>query len=619
MGNSLPAGAVLVSGSLPPALPPGASLVSGDIPKPPPQMNRYSAPGQGLQDFLSGSTEEQRFLQQFPEAKKVSNYKAPASAAANADIETPAQQTQKQTAAAKKTMEATGAASGAIVAAPIAAAVELPLAAGLLGEAFYTALGAGGGTAAAQAGMGENPTTKENLETSGTNALEAGGGTLALGGAFRAGKLATDLIKANPGAAADLVLDEIPALKTARKIAKLPNATGPISLPSGAFDTSAAEEAVTPFEGVGKPKPVEAPTVRRTPGQVAPERVGTASPAAAMPAASGNIALPEGAVLVRPPKALPPAPEIPDMVETHKPQYAYRVRTVGEEGVPAQQNVPAHATTTLEDAQRLAPGREDITGKPQEIVRVPLNNPDNYTRIPRDNGPDWIKFKKPVPESVVEPATPQKAPKIEDVVRQAAGSPPPLKPNVPIGQQVARSTPTLPGKAFGSTVAPEVSEVTGARTVAPEKVTPEFAKEVGKTTGAPSPQPGKTLRESIANPNAPTEETPAERLRRIYPDSGARQQVHIVGEDFYEAAKAKPDILKAGTKLSGPDVANAAINLGEDLGQTRVGSQKAKYVAEGAQVKPQELLSRLIKKGYTPEEIIAAAKKTGTLSQMARP
>src|SRR5580692_8723119 len=37
----------------------------------PPQVthNRYTAPGQGLQEFVKGSTDEQAFLQRFPNAK----------------------------------------------------------------------------------------------------------------------------------------------------------------------------------------------------------------------------------------------------------------------------------------------------------------------------------------------------------------------------------------------------------------------------------------------------------------------------------------------------------------------------------------------------------------------
>jgi hypothetical protein len=577
VGNSLPAGATLVSGSLPPSLPPGARLVSGNAPtrraiedtatisaapKPDAQdaathvlnavtdpMGEFSQDLNDLTDRLSNYTQQGKI--DHPVLSRVGELLNTA---------------REELTGGQSAGKALGTSSG-VLNNPVTASMAIAPDAAAVG-------------AAVEGGI--------------TRAVSSPGG------------------RAAAKTAADLVLDEVPGLKTVRKIAKIPNATGPITLPSDAFDTSEAEKAVTPFEGVGKKPVVEPPTVRRTPGQIAPEAVGApkAAATAVAPPASGPIALPEGAVLVRPAKALPAAPE--------EAQYAYRVRDVGESGIPANQNSPAHATTTLADAQRLAETRGMTTDKLQEIVRTKID-PDNVAvRKPGPNGADWIKFKKPILEPNVEVVQSPKAPKIEDVVKQAAGTPS-LEPNVPLRAQpavVSRSTPTLPAKAFGSTVAPEVSEVTGARTVKPGELPEAFKTEVAKTTGAGGPKPGQTLRQSIENPNLPAAETPKERLQRIYPDKGVRQQVHIVGEDFYEAAKNKPEVLKAATKLSGPDIANAAVNLGEDLGQMRVGSQKAAYVGS-SQIKPQELLSRLLTKGYTPEEIVAAAAKKGSLAEMS--
>jgi hypothetical protein len=87
--------------------------------------------------------------------------------------------------------------------------------------------------------------------------------------------------------------------------------------------------------------------------------------------------------------------------------YGYRVRDVGEEGLPISGNSRAHATTTLEDAQRLAPGREDVQGKPQEIVRYDLSKlkeGTDYERVPREGQPDWIRMLRPLKESEVQPA-----------------------------------------------------------------------------------------------------------------------------------------------------------------------------------------------------------------------
>jgi hypothetical protein len=110
-------------------------------------------------------------------------------------------------------------------------------------------------------------------------------------------------VRAAAKMATDAVLDEVPGYKTAKKVVKLAD-IGKIDLPADAFDTSEAEKAITPFEGVGKPKPP--PSIRRGPGEILPERVG--APAAAAPVkatpTTGKIALPEGAVLVRPPAGL---------------------------------------------------------------------------------------------------------------------------------------------------------------------------------------------------------------------------------------------------------------------------------------------------------------------------
>ena len=100
----------------------------------------------------------------------------------------------------------------------------------------------------------------------------------------------------------------------------------------------------------------------------------------------------------------PAANETPTAEE---PQFVYRVRSRGEEGIPigGSNSNAAHATTTLEDARRLVPGREAVTGEPQEIVRVDrskLKQGKNYSLIPRGNQPAWVRFSTPVPESYLQ-------------------------------------------------------------------------------------------------------------------------------------------------------------------------------------------------------------------------
>jgi hypothetical protein len=90
---------------------------------------------------------------------------------------------------------------------------------------------------------------------------------------------------------------------------------------------------------------------------------------------------------------------------------AYRVRNQGEEGVPiGEGNKGAHATTTLEDAQRLKPGRESVAGEPQEIVKYDLSKlkeGTDYVRVPRPGQPDWIRMLRPLKESEVQMVKPQ--------------------------------------------------------------------------------------------------------------------------------------------------------------------------------------------------------------------
>jgi hypothetical protein len=80
-------------------------------------------------------------------------------------------------------------------------------------------------------------------------------------------------------------------------------------------------------------------------------------------------------------------------------EVAYRVRDVGEEGVPSESH--SQATMSLSEAkERIFDSRGKIQGKPQEIVAIPLGGLE-YDRKPGPNGNDWVKFKKDVPESNV--------------------------------------------------------------------------------------------------------------------------------------------------------------------------------------------------------------------------
>jgi len=138
---------------------------------------RYTAPGQGVQEFVKGSTDEQQFLQRFPGAKAIpGSYQRPLQPNEQVDTETPATRTARQTKQGKQMLETTGALAGSIIAPEL-----LPEAAGLLATSAATAGGAALGTAAGQTAIGENPVSKENLEESGKNAAIYGGGNLVFG------------------------------------------------------------------------------------------------------------------------------------------------------------------------------------------------------------------------------------------------------------------------------------------------------------------------------------------------------------------------------------------------------------------------------------------------------
>lgn len=101
-----------------------------------------------------------------------------------------------------------------------------------------------------------------------------------------------------------------------------------------------------------------------------------------------------------------------------EPKYAYRTRDVGEQGVPSDSH--AQATSSLDQAQSYLDSRGDLTGKPQEIVRIDLNKAGKYSEQQHPDGPTWYKFGGPLPESAVEVIhSPEQGP------MQPAGAPAP--------------------------------------------------------------------------------------------------------------------------------------------------------------------------------------------------
>ena len=123
--------------------------------------------------------------------------------------------------------------------------------------------------------------------------------------------------------------------------------------------------------------------------------------------------------------------------------------------------------------------------------------------------------------------------------------------------------------------------------------------------GAPPLQPAVPLREQLK----PTGMEPASRqltLEQKYPDREVRQLVHANGEDIVQAAGNDRETLKAIHDLKNPDVRQALINSGEDMGQMSIGNRKA--MGE-SQLSRQDAFKKLLAKGYSPKQIVDLAKQ----------
>lgn len=90
-----------------------------------------------------------------------------------------------------------------------------------------------------------------------------------------------------------------------------------------------------------------------------------------------------------------------------EPKYLYRIRPVGEKGVPAgAANSPAQLTTSLEQAESWSPSKEEEG--PHEIIRVPVSSlkPGQTRAQPFSPEIDWHKTLQAIPESDVEVVRP---------------------------------------------------------------------------------------------------------------------------------------------------------------------------------------------------------------------
>jgi hypothetical protein len=236
-------------------------------------------------------------------------------------------------------------------------------------------------------------------------------------------------------------------------------------------------------------------------------------------------------------------------------------------------------------------------------------------------------IQQPMEFPTVTPQTPAAAPgagpqpgrigpplqRLGDLIQQGAGTPamPTLQPNVPIGQQprsvgaASEGFPRVgetPLANMGGKVTfrrePIIKTVGGLeegplRNVAPEKVPAALGNEVERAAGG---TPDVTAAEK-------------QRLQTKYPDRETRQLVHANGEAIIDATANDRETMKAIHDLKNPDVRQAAINLGESMVRDDGSPIMVNNRMLSGDVTRQQMFEKLLKKGYSPKEIVAAAHR----------
>jgi hypothetical protein len=127
---------------------------------------RYQVPGQGIQEYTKGSTDEQQFLQRFPGAKAVSSYQRSPQPGETVSTEAPEVRSVRETAEAKRSLGPAAAAGIAPLGAPLATALGVGGAAAPLIEGAVAGLGELGGRSM----VGQGGPTKEDVEAAGRTA-----------------------------------------------------------------------------------------------------------------------------------------------------------------------------------------------------------------------------------------------------------------------------------------------------------------------------------------------------------------------------------------------------------------------------------------------------------------
>lgn len=223
---------------------------------------------------------------------------------------------------------------------------------------------------------------------------------------------------------------------------------------------------------------------------------------------------------------------------------------------------------------------------------------------------------QPIGESSVS----SKAPiaRMGDLIERGAGTQP-LEPNVPLRSQPrsvgaastfdlppSMATPpragVIPKVPLGSSVATPISEEFGPMAKRTEGIPRMVTEEPLRQMGAPPLRPNVSLREQPTTAETPIRSEQA-RLEEKYPDKAARQMVHANGEEMVDAIGNDKNTMKAIHDLTNPDVRQAMINSGEDMGQKMINNRKA-----SGDISRQQAFKKLLSKGHSPQDIVKLAK-----------
>lgn len=180
----------------------------------------------------------------------------------------------------------------------------------------------------------------------------------------------------------------------------------------------------------------------------------------------------------------------------------------------------------------------------------------------------------------------------------------PLQPNVPLRAQMGR-LPEVGQMPLGNRVGLDLQEQFGERAKTPEKLPEIVPADIGRQMGAPPLRGNVPLREQFKpKPGEPAIPSKQESLEARYPDKNIRQMVHANGPEIVDAIGDDKELMKAVHDLTHPDVRQAMINSGHDMGQGVITSKKLRGPED--MTKP-EALALMLKKGINPKQIVELA------------